>query len=560
MRRRSSQITTLIMIGLAATAASASLDEKVNAVFAEYDTTHSPGVAVAVLKEGEVVFKQGYGMANLEYGIPVTPSTIFHVASVSKQFTTFAVVLLAQEGKLSLDDDVREYVQEVPAFGPTITIRHLIHHTSGLRDQWDLLSLSHWRMDDVITQDDILRLVSRQKDLNFEPGSRYMYCNTGYTLLAVIVERVSKKSLDEYCQENIFQPLGMTNTHFHDDHEHIVKNRAYSYSRKGAGGYQKAVLSFAVAGATSLFTTVEDLLRWQKNFDTIQVGGNSAIEKMLGRTTLNSGEEIDYGFALVHESHAGLRTISHSGSDAGFRSFLVRFPDHDISIAVMGNLGSLNTGRLGYEVADLYLEDHIETDDEATASVEGSVEEEPDFVDVPEATLKPYVGAYFSEAIPLTLRLTYDEGSLNVVQGDRVRTLGADSPVLFRWRANPDLFTLEIMKDDHGKVTEIEIEQGGETVVLARTESEEILIEHLEQFVGAYYSEELDVTNTIYLDEGRLRVERHKRSPLPMIPTLNGAFRAGRASLRFTRDGDGTVNGALLNTGRTLNLRFDKVE
>lgn len=554
MRRRSSQITTLIMIGLAATAASDSLDEKVNAVFAQYDTTHSPGVAVAVLKEGEVVFKQGYGMANLEYGIPITPSTVFHVASVSKQFTTFAVVLLAQEGKLSLDDDIREYVQEVPAFGPTITIRHLIHHTSGLRDQWDLLSLSHWRMDDVITQNDILRLVSRQKDLNFEPGSQYMYCNTGYTLLAVIVERVSKKSLDEYCQENIFQPLGMTNTHFHDDHQHIVKNRAYSYSGNGAGGYQKRILSFAVAGATSLFTTVEDLLRWQENFDTTQVGGNSAIEKMLGRATLNSGEEIDYGFALGHGSHAGLRTISHSGADAGFRSFLGRFPDHDISIAVAGNLGSLNTRGLAYEVADLYLEEHIETD------VEDSVEEEPDFVDVPEATLKPYVGAYFSEAIPLTLRLTYDEGSLNVVQGDRVRILGADSPVLFRWRANPDLFTLEILKNDHGKVTEIEIEQGGETVVLARTESEDILNEHLEQFVGTYYSEELDVTYTIYLDEDGLRVERHKRSPLPLIPTLNGAFRAGRTSFRFTRDGDGTVDGALLNTGRVLNLRFDKVE
>ncbi|MCW4036925.1 MAG: beta-lactamase family protein, partial [Candidatus Bathyarchaeota archaeon] len=204
------------------------INKKIDEIFSEWDRTDSPGSALAVLKDGEIVYKRGYGMANLEYGIPITPTTIFHVASVSKQFTAFAVALLAQEGKLSLDDDVRRYVPDLPDFGETITIRHLIHHISGLRDQWELLIAAGWRMEDVIKTEDVLELVREQKELNFKPGSEYLYCNTGYTLMALIVERVSGKPFRDFCAERIFQPLAMENTHFHDDHKMIVENRAYS--------------------------------------------------------------------------------------------------------------------------------------------------------------------------------------------------------------------------------------------------------------------------------------------------------------------------------------------
>ena len=275
------------------------MTEKVDQLFSEWDKWDSPGAALAVIKDGSIIYKRGYGSANLEYNIAITPSTIFHVASVSKQFTAFAITMLAQEGKLALDDDVRKYLTEVPDFGKTITIRHLIHHTSGLRDQWELLAMAGWRLDDVITKQHILKMVRHQKELNFEPGEEYLYCNTGYTLLAEIVERVSGQSFREYTEANIFKPLGMTNTHFHDDHEMIVKNRAYSYAPDKDSGFRKSVLSFANVGATSLFTTVEDLAKWIQNFDDGRVGGAAVIEQMHERGILNNGGKLNYAFGLV---------------------------------------------------------------------------------------------------------------------------------------------------------------------------------------------------------------------------------------------------------------------
>ena len=202
--------------------------DRVDKIFERFNRRDSPGCALAVMRDGAVIYKHGYGMADLDHDVAITPSTVFHVASVSKQFTNAATVLLAQEGKLSLDDDVRKYVAELPDFGQRITIRHLIHHTSGLRDQWSLLGLAGWRYSlDLITDDDVLEMMSRQKDLNFPPGEKHVYCNTGYTLLALIVKRVSGRSFREFTSQRIFEPLGMANTHFRDDHAEIVKNQAY---------------------------------------------------------------------------------------------------------------------------------------------------------------------------------------------------------------------------------------------------------------------------------------------------------------------------------------------
>lgn len=265
--------------------------EQVDEIFAAFNNSETPGAAVAVVKDGKIIFKKGYGLANLEYDIPVTPATIFHIASVSKQFTVFSILLLEKEGRLSLDDDIRKYIPEVPDFGRKITLRHLANHTSGLRDQWNLLAMGGWRLDDVITKDHVLKLVSKQKDLNFEPGAEYSYSNTGFTLLAEVVARVSGKSFAEFTEERIFEPLGMDNTLFYDDHEKIVKNRAYSYHTDSTG-YKKSVLSYANVGATSLFTTVEDLSLWAMNFSNPKVGDTTIFNKMNTPAVLNDGKKI----------------------------------------------------------------------------------------------------------------------------------------------------------------------------------------------------------------------------------------------------------------------------
>ncbi|HMP99518.1 MAG TPA: serine hydrolase domain-containing protein [Cyclobacteriaceae bacterium] len=257
-----------------------SIESKIDSLFQQWDKPNTPGAAVGVLKDGELIFAKGYGMANLEHNIPITSQTIFHIASESKQYTNFCIAMLAEAGKLSLDDDIRQYLPYVPDFGKTITIRHLIHHTSGLRDQWQLLSIAGTRIDDVIKQEHVINLVKNQKELNFEPGSRYLYCNTGYTLLAEIVKAVSGKSLRDYAHENIFQPLGMHNTHFHDNYTEIVKGRANSYTAIDSATFRNSVLSYSTVGATSLFTTIEDEAKWLNNFYTAEVGAEKLMAQM----------------------------------------------------------------------------------------------------------------------------------------------------------------------------------------------------------------------------------------------------------------------------------------
>jgi CubicO group peptidase (beta-lactamase class C family) len=231
-----------------------SLARKVDIIFNEYDKINSPGCALAILQDGKTIYKKGYGMSNLEYNIPISPSSIFHVASVSKQFTAAAIVRLSLEGKLSLSDDIRKYIPEVPDFGSTITVNRLLHHTSGLRD--GLQRLAGWREDDLVTQNDVLLFVKHQKKLNFLPGDEFLYCNNGYMLLAIIVERITGTSFRKYADSVFFKPLGMSNTHIHDDHTEITPNRTSAYAKDKSGKWKISIPIYDIYGSTSLFTTV----------------------------------------------------------------------------------------------------------------------------------------------------------------------------------------------------------------------------------------------------------------------------------------------------------------
>jgi CubicO group peptidase (beta-lactamase class C family) len=328
---------------------------RMDSIMAPLNSANGPGAQVAVLKDGKIVLERGYGLAQLEYDVRVTPATVFHVASVSKQFTAFAIVLLAQQGKLRLDDDIRKHLPELTDFPHTITITQLIHHTSGVRDQWELAQMAGWRMDDVITRDQIMELMKRQRGLNFEPGSQHLYSNMGYSLLAEIVERASKMRFGEYLRANVFQPLGMTSTHVHNDHQMIVRNRAYSYSLGPNNTWRNAVLSYANQGATSLFTTAGDLARWLNNFETAQVGGAAAIRQMRERGVLTSGDTVPYAFAIVRGNYRGREHWSHSGGDAGFRSQVIHFPKERLGVVVLSNAGNANPARLAFQIADAYL-------------------------------------------------------------------------------------------------------------------------------------------------------------------------------------------------------------
>lgn len=525
---------------------------RIDKIFETWDKSDSPGAALAIVKGKKVVYSQGYGSANLEYDIPITAKTIFHVASVSKQFTALAITMLADSGKLSLDDDIRLHLPEIPDFGKTITIRHLLHHISGLRDQWELLAMAGWRLDDVITKNHILKMVRRQKDLNFDPGEEYLYCNTGYTLLAEIVERITKKSFRDWTQENIFDPLDMTHTHFHENHEQIVKNRSYSYSPQGEG-FRKRVLSFANVGATSLFTTVEDMAKWVMNFESKVIANDAVMAVMHEQGRLNSGKEINYALGLSIGEYKGLKTVGHGGSDAGFRSQVVRFPEEDFAVIILSNLSAINTNRLAMQVADIYLSKKTKVKKSPKKKAERtSIELDPKI-------LEAYEGLYqIRPDYVLTIK-KQDEQLTVQDSGGRKYDLYAESEMVF-FRRNSN-FQITFTIDNVGNITKITILDNGKELEGRKTVPVQLTVEQLAEYTGEYYSRELDTFYRIVLDEGRLKATHRKHDDFPLsviTPDYYSGTQWFFRTVHFTRDNTNSINGFLVTGGRVRNLRFKK--
>ena len=338
---------------------------EIDAVFAEYGVPGSVGCALGVAYNGELVYKKGYGFANLDWDIPITPTTAFYVGSVAKQFTAAAIALLVDEGKLNLDDDIREHLPEMPIRDPAVTIRQVVHHMSGFPGIWRVMLRNEHSTWDLFTPEQALELLALQ-ELDFPPGERYSYSNGGYFSLAMIVERASGKSLRQYAAEKIFGPLGMTDTHFHDDPVHIVPRRALSYQPRQEGDqgvegkyYQSYQGNFAIPGPGGLYTTVEDMLQWERNFLDNQLGGSDFMEMMHTNGILNSGEVLNYAFGIRAGERGGLRTIGHGGSYMGFQASYTRFPEQRFATWVLCNMGSIRPGNLGLEVADLFLADQM---------------------------------------------------------------------------------------------------------------------------------------------------------------------------------------------------------
>ncbi len=536
-------------------AALRALHQQVDKVFAKWDSTVSPGCALSVIKDGQIIYMRGYGMADLDHDIPISPETVFHVASISKQFTAAAILLLAQERKLSLDDDVRKYITELPDFGTPITIRHLIYHTSGLRDQWSLLGLAGWRYSlDLITDDDVLELMSRQRDLNFTPGERHVYCNTGYTLLAQIVKRVSGQSFREFTTNRIFKPLAMKSTHFRDDHAEIVKHIAYGYVEgEGGNGYRLSVTNFDTVGATSLLTTVEDLAQWDENFYHPRVGGSEMVEQQLQRGKLNNGKELDYAFGLVHGKYRGLHIVDHGGADAGYRADLLRFPEQHFSVACLCNKGEIQPGELTHKVADIYLADRFKEPLPAPPESSGKT------IVVSGQRLARYAGLYWKKDDERALRIVLKDGKLFVAfsQEDRLE-LTALSENRFQLLVSPDTYTFDDAAAGAPQRMSIQAPGEDKPAVFGRVTGFQPAPNQLLAYAGFYASAEIEPVYRIVVENGGLVLKRLKSKPQELEPTLEDYFQGPDADIHFQRDPAGKVTGFVLNSGRIKNFRFIK--
>jgi CubicO group peptidase (beta-lactamase class C family) len=520
---------------------------RVDQIFARWDHVNSPGCALGVSRRGQLVYQRGYGMSNLEHAIAITPQSIFHVASISKQFTAFAILLLEQDGKLSVNDSVRKYIPELPSYGKTITIDHLLHHTSGLRDQWDLLGLSDWREDDLITEDDVMRVVTRQKALNFTPGQEYLYSNTGFTLLAVIVKRVSGQSLREFAAERIFGPLGMTSTHFHDDHTMIVPGRTQAYRPRKGGGWSISIPVFDTYGATSLFTTVGDLLKWEENFAEAKVGGPALIAKMITPGRLDDGDSITYARGVVVDKYRGVGTAGLSGADAGSRADVVRFPDQGLSVAALCNLANINPSQLTRRVAEVYLGDQMTREKPSTAS---------SAVAIAAGQLERYAGSYWNPRNEAILRFELRGDTLVVGGGAGVplTPVGADRFV------GPGTQEFQFIDQPNGARQLRIIVEGQPPRMLDRLAPFTPSVKELASYAGRFYSGEITTAYDLVVRGDTLVARSRRGAEYPLRPVAADIFQSSDiGTVRFVRDGK-KVDALLVTTGRLRRLRFERTK
>ena len=528
-----------------------SIIRKVDSLFSRYTTT-TPGCAVAVIKNGELVFKRGYGMSNLEYNVPITPSSVFHIASESKQFVAFCMLLLEQQGKLSIDDDIRKYLDYVPDFGKKITIRQLIHHTSGLRDQWQLLANAGWQLDDVITQDHVIKLVSKQQRLNFDPGEEHLYCNTGYTLMAEIVKKTSGLSLREYTDKYIFKPLEMNNTHFHDNYRELVPNRTYSYSPKGLKEYQHSVLSYSIVGATSLFTTVEDEAKWVMNYDNGKVGGKELLERMYSLGVLNSGKKLTYAFALAIDDYKGWKRIGHGGSDAGYRTYTCRFPEQQLGIIVFSNFSNGNPNGAAMQIADLLLAQKEIKPDNLSAFADSTY-------------LKKWQGRYVSDR-GAVFNLFWDNNKLmNRPTGQT--TGGNEWKLSIKGKNKYQLVSGTIIHIEtspiNDSVIKIIAENPNGFTELFRQPLIPLKKEEMAMYAGTYYNEETEAAYTVIVKDGGLILQHRKFGDTKLTVIGKDQFSCDNwwmSNLNFLRDKKGAVTGFEVNAGRVLHLLYSKTK
>jgi CubicO group peptidase (beta-lactamase class C family) len=482
-------------------------------------------------------------MADLAQGIAITPQSIFHVASVSKQFTAMSLVLLARSGRISLDDEVHKYLPELPPYPQPITIRQLLQHTSGIRDQWNLLMTAGWRLgDDLITEQDVVDIVRRQKGLNFAPGTDWLYSNTGFSLAAVIVKRVTGKSLREYAGESLFGPLGMTRTHFHDDNQMVVPGRTRGYSRRG-NEWRETVPNYSTVGATSLFTTVVDAVAWHRQLDEGTVGGAEALATLTTPAVLASGDTLGYALGISTGTYRGQRTLSHGGGDPGYRTHLLHFPGFKGGVTVFCNLNEANPQRLAEQTADLYFAGELSP----VAALPDSASTGP---------LATATGLYWSDQSEGYGRAVVESGKLLWRTGPNATTLRRRPDGRYLIGSGPT--TIEVLSNGDLRI----VSGNGEPVRFTRVADWTPTAADFAAIVGRYASDEIGVTFTLRQAGDTVFLERPKFAAARLTPVFKDTYTAVSGLpfvIRAIRNKAGRVEAITVGSGRVRRMQFRRL-
>lgn len=526
--------------------------QEIDSIFTNWNKADVPGCALGIIKEGKLIYAKGYGMANLEYDIPNAAHTVFRIGSTSKQFTAACIVLLAEKNKLSLDDNLKSLFPDFPTYAEKITIRHLLNHTSGIRDYLQISYLKGLGDDDYYTDYQVMKWLVNQTDLNFEPGEEYLYSNSGYWLLGQIVSKVAGMNMAEFAEKEIFEPLGMHDTHFHNDHTQIVKNRASGYVPDNDGTYKISMTTLDMIGDGGIFTTINDIKKWDDAYYESNTLSRAFWDVMTQQGKLNNGEVINYASGLGISTYKGLKTIRHGGAFVGFRAELLRFPEQKLSIAIFANRGDANPSGMANQVADILLKDELIEEVvriDTKVKVDDTKEEFQLGQLVGDYEIQPGVVARLSiENDSLHVLQTWNESTYNIV---RVRGNTFQIP------GNEKLsFKFSDLRD--GFTQTITIIQDGRETKTKRKEAIDLSGIDLNDYVGSYYSKELDVTYDFEIENEALKVGIKEKQPLmdcTIIETDQFIMEFG--IVRFQRTDD-LVSSFELDSGRAKNLKFHK--
>lgn len=529
---------------------SASQRTRVDAVFKEYDTRTTPGCALGVFRNGGIAYARGYGMADLERGVRITPASVFDVGSISKQFAAAAITLLAERHKLSFTDDVRKYIPELPKFGAPVTIDELTWHTSGFRDYTSLLDLAGYGLEQATTDDEALNILTRQTGLDFPSGSQYEYSNTNYFLLSLIVKRASGETLARFARENIFLPLGMTHTLYRDDYAMLVPNRAMGYGPAGKNTFKNSISNWQQTGDGGVQTSINDALKWDDNFYRPRVGGAELPAQLQTPGHLTNGLRLTYGRGLFIGNYRGLRLVSHGGAWIGYRGEIDRYPAVHASIVVFCNSDDARPGILARKVADVVLARDLKPI--AAASAHAAMN-----------TVRPasVTGHYFNETTGEVYNVVNQGGKIGLDFSGTFYGLEPAGPTSF-WLGTS---RLDFAVPKNGVATELRIVgSDGMNDTAARFIPVVPTAAELTGVTAAYYSRELDVTWKLRADANTVRIEpgRNVVSPGKLRPQMADTFTSdGGFTIRFTRDAAHRVDGFTLSAGRGLRtLSFTRVQ
>ena len=510
-------------------------DARVDAIFKAWSPA-TPGCAIGVAVKGETIVRAAYGMADLEHDVPNTPETIFEAGSVSKQFTAMAVMLLARDGKLSLDDPVRKHVPEIPDYGGPLTIRQMLQHTSGLRDWGNLAAIAGWpRGTRVHTHAHVLDIVSRQRELNFPSGTRWSYSNSGYNLAAILVSRLSGMPFADFTRTRMFEPLGMRDTSWRDDYTRILERRAIAYSER-QGSFATDMPFENVHGNGGLLTTVGDLLKWNENFTRPVVGDAALVAEMQRNTRFTDGGTHEYALGLYVDTYKGVREVDHSGGTAGYRAHLSRFPDQQVSVAVLCNAGSANATAFAKTAAELYL-----------TGLSVAPPPSPSHT-LTDAEAERLVGLYRSRQPAGVVTITRDKDGL---MASGIGRLIPSSATRF---VTADAYTFEF--DGRGQLRRTDEFTRVDT--FERVERAQPAADVLKGLAGRYVSDEIETMLTVSVDGDRLVIRRRPDSTVVLTPVYPDGFSSPLGWIVFQRDGAGRATGLSVSQDRVWDLRFTR--